>query len=667
MNRSILANLLVLAFSTSAFAATNIQVDDIIVTASRVHESIQNLSSNVQVITRKDIQEVSSTSISQILNQLSGLTIRGTSLGQFNLGATVDMGSYGEAATSNTLILINGQPINSLDSSSVAWESIPIASIERIEITKGGAGVQYGNRAVGGAINIVTNENTENINRVSASYGSFNTQTLSALVQNRFEDMLVKVSANTEHTNGWRDNSAATAYAANARVTKLFAENSVYLDFSGSHRYSQSPGGVVGLVGQGNNQQAKFNNVGSYFEGDNLGTLLGGSIQLGSNATLETDLAYKTANLTYDEPFNRIYNSYSRWNLAFSPRLKIDFNNLGNLVAGYDFSHAFGKDNKLSNATLIDNSIYAMHRLPLVGGLDLNTGYRHQIEHATANDQPSNQMPTSRKTTSANAFDVGLNYKISQSEKLYVKYNQSFRFANIDEFWGFDSNWSRVFNGALLTPQNDKTYQVGGDFLLGTTKITTSLYHTDTSKQIRYDSFTDSNINDPYLIARKGVYLSTISPVSEKLTIYTNSNLQEVSYTEGPNNNQSLPLAPHLTISVRMNYKVNENWAIGSAISHVGGQYYAGANDLYNNRNDITSISNFYNKIPSYTIADIYASYKSGHWDARVTVKNVANSHYSTYGGMGFVTLPLPGSSNWSYYYYPSDPRSIFASVNYNF
>jgi len=668
MNKFILTCLLGLTFSTSAFASTNIQVDDVVVTASRVHESIQNIPSNVQVITRQDIQEVNSTSITEILNQLGGLTIRGISLGQFNLGATVDMGSYGETATSNTLILINGQPINPIDSSSVAWESIPIASIERIEITKGGAGVQYGNRAVGGAINIVTNENAENINRVSASYGSFNTQTLSALIQNRFDDTLVKVSANTEHTNGWRDNSAATAYAANARATKFLGENSLYLDFSGSHRYSQNPGGVAGLVGQGNNHQAKFNNVGSFFEGENYGITFGGLIQLGSNTVLETDLAYKKANLSYDEPYNSMYNAYSRWSLTFSPRLKIDFNNWGNLVVGYDFSHAYGKDNQLSNATLIDNSIYAMHRLPLVGGLELDTGYRHQIENATANDKPSNPIPTGRKTTSANAWDAGLNYKFAQQQKLYVKYNQSFRFPNIDEFWGLDSTWNRVFNGALLAPQNDKTYQVGGDFLLGTTKITTSFYHTDTSKQIRYDSFADSNINDSYLIERKGVYLSTISSVSDKLTIYTNSNLQEVSYADGPNKNQSLPLAPHLTINGRVNYKVDENWAVGSVINYVGSQYYVGAHDLYNNRNGtfpITSISNFYNKIPSYTLADIYTSYKSGKWDARVTVKNVANAHYATYGGMGFVTLP--SGSDWSYYYYPSDPRSVFTSISYNF
>ena len=196
---------------------------------------------------------------------------------------------------------------------------------------------------------------------------------------------------------------------------------------------------------------------------------------------------------------------------------------------------------------------------------------------------------------------------------------------------------------------------------------------TDTSNQIRYESFSGSNINDPYKIERKGLYLSTVSPIGDKLTVYTNSNLQDVSYTDGPNNGQSAPLTPHLTINARLNYKVDDNWSLGTVLNYVGDQYYAGAHDLYNNQGNPVSpssvshyISNLYNKIPSYAVADIYASYKAKQWDARITVKNVANSHYATYGGINTVTLH-DGSMPWSYYYYPNDPRSVFASISYNF
>ncbi len=674
MKKTTIASLIGLLFTSPLLASeTSINANDVIVTATRVHEDIQNIPANLQVITREEIKELNANSIPQVLSQLGGLMIRGTSLGQLNLGTTIDMGGYGEAANSNTLILINGQRISPIDSSPTAWEMIPIESIDRIEIVKGGAGVQYGNRAVGGAINIVTNEGAQNINRVSASLGSFNTQTLNALIQNKFNDTLIKVSANRDHTNGWRENSSATTYATNARITQFFDKNSLYLEVSGSHNYSQAPGGVVGLVGEGNTRLAKFNNIGSFFEGENYGLTLGNYSQINSNIILESDIAFKKSNLTYEEPVTpRNNNTYNRWSLSFSPRVKIDLNNLGNLAMGYDFSHAYGADNQLSNATLIDNSLYAMYRLPLTHNFELATGYRHQVENIAAHDgDSSNLAPNASKTTSANAWDLGLNYKLSASEKLYVKYNQSFRFPNIDEFWGWNQDYTainpRIFNASVLTPQNDKTYQIGGDFILGKNKITASLFHTTTSNQIRYDVWNGNNINDPYQVERNGIYLSTISAVNDKLMLYTNFNLQDVTYSNGVNQGQNVPLAPHFSLNARVNYKVNNEWSVGSVVNYVGSEYYNGAQDYYNNRTlSWNNINNPFNKIPSYTVADMYLNYQSEHWNGRVTIKNIANSHYATYGGIGYITMPGGGHDN-SYYYYPSDPRSVFASLSYNF
>lgn len=673
MKKTTIAGLIGLLFTAPLLATeTRVDADNVVVTASRIHEDIQNIPANIQVIGRDDIKSLSPSSVPQILSQLGGLIIRGNSLGQFNLGASVDIGGHGEAANNNTLVLINGQRISPIDSSSPAWEMIPVDAIDRIEIIRGAAAVQYGNRAVGGVINIITNEGQQNINRVSASFGSFNTQTLSALLQNKFNDTLIKVSANTAHTSGWRDNSAATSYAANARITQFFDENSVYFDIFGSHNNAQAPGGVIGLVGQGGPKSAKFNNIGSINSGENYGFTLGNFMQLNPSSVLEADIAYKKADLTYDEPYQdqnyqSKHNEYSRWSLTFSPRLRLDLKQWGRLTAGYDFSHAYGDDKK-SSASLIDNSIYALHALPLLGNTELVTGYRRQIESATANDDPINNSPVGKKTTSADAWEVGLNYKFSSNEKLYLKYNQAFRFPNIDEFWGWDSNppYGRIFKGAILTPQTDRSYQAGGDFLLGNTKFTASAFHTDTSNEIRYNPVAFENINDQHLIERNGVYLSTNSSITDRLALYTNSNLQDVSYANGPNRGKSVPLAPNLMVNARVNYKFDQHWSIGTLVNYVGTQYYNGAND-YNSSPFPTGISNPYEKIPSYVVADVYAAYKSEHWDARVTIKNIGNSHYATYGGITSVSFQNAPLFRDSYYYYPSDPRSLLASVSYNF
>jgi iron complex outermembrane receptor protein len=137
-------------------AAQNTQ-STVIVSGSRFEENLNEVPANVQVITREEISESTSSNIPDILSQIGGLNIRNTAGGQLNLGATVDIGGYGPTAKDTTLILVDGQRINPIDSSNISWESIPLDSINSIEILRGGASVQYGNGALGGVINIITN------------------------------------------------------------------------------------------------------------------------------------------------------------------------------------------------------------------------------------------------------------------------------------------------------------------------------------------------------------------------------------------------------------------------------------------------------------------------------------------------------------------------------
>jgi iron complex outermembrane receptor protein len=73
-----------------------------------------------------------------------------------------------------------------------------------------------------------------------------------------------------------------------------------------------------------------------------------------------------------------------------------------------------------------------------------------------------------------------------------------------------------------------------------------------------------------------------------------------------------------------------------------------------------------YNKMPSYTVTDFYLSRKINNWDLKLTAKNITNERYASYGG--YQDKKDGGSLFYKgYYYYPSDPRSVFASVSYNF
>jgi len=687
MKKTTIASLIGLAISTQAFAATNIQADDVVVTASRVHDNIQNIPANVQVITREEINELNPNSIPQILSQLGGLNITGVALGQFNRGAVVDIGGYGATASSTTLVLINGQRISPIDSAAVPWEIIPVGAIDRIEIIKGGASVLYGDRAVGGVINIVTNESQKSINQASVTTGSFGTVGTNAIFQNKYNDTLLKVSGSANHSDGWRQNTESDQYSLDARITQYFDKGSVYLEAFGNHNKNETPGAVIAPVGQGSPRSVKCDIyscfTGAYNKYDNYGSGVGGIFELTDYAKFESDLSYKSTQSKFHkngdnqgDPSNNyaLYNppqyypysaNYSRWRVDFSPRLKLDLEKLGNLLIGYDYGHAVGSQSdesvmsnytstSSSRASLSDNSVYLNHRLSLQENLDLTTGFRRQTQKINAHDDDGYSISEANKTTSANAWHLGLNYKFSESEKIYAKYGQSFRFPNIDEFWGY-SGFNRTFFGGILAPQIDRSAEIGSDFLLGNTKLTASIFHTRTEHAIRYNVSSNRNINDDSIIERNGIYLTTSSFITDQLSFYTNSKLQEAIYADGAHKGKSLDLVPHLLINARLNYKFDNNWSLGFVTNYVGSQYYEGAND-----------KNAYTKMPSYIVTDLYANKAIDHWDIRLSIRNIANERYATYGG--YQDKGDNGASFYKgYYYYPSDPRSVFLSASYNF
>ncbi|WP_198314230.1 TonB-dependent receptor [Alkalitalea saponilacus] len=115
-----------------------------------------------------------SAEINEVLDRTPGLRVRRDggmgSRTQYNIN-----GLSGSAVR----IFIDGVPAESYGSS-YSVNSIPISLIERIDVYKGVVPIEFGNDAMGGAINIVTKQlkNESGSNRAlnaSYSYGSFNT------------------------------------------------------------------------------------------------------------------------------------------------------------------------------------------------------------------------------------------------------------------------------------------------------------------------------------------------------------------------------------------------------------------------------------------------------------------------------------------------------------
>jgi len=668
----------------------------VIVSGSRFEENLNEVPANVQVITREEIAESTSTNIPDILSQIGGLNIRSTAGGQLNLGATVDMGGYGPTAKDTTLILVDGQRINPIDSSGISWESIPLDSINRIEILRGGASVQYGNGALGGVINIITNGGSKTLNQASTSYGSFNTLVNNAIFRNTIDQTTVQLSANTSNTNGWRQNSAANAYSFDGKVTQsLGGRDNVYADLFYSYSNQQMPGGTLGQVGQGNPQLAKFNNIGSGTAVDNSGIRMGLAKALNDTFNLEVDSFYSTKTTFFTQPYysttasgvgtyptiSPSFTKYEGWQANFSPRIKGDFGKFGTSIVGYEFNKAnqssaasyssimnqsaqaqgavINPIASSANASLYNQSVYLIQRNPLTRVIDFAGGYRYQTQSASANGVSiwnGSANPNPNQTYSANAGDIAFNFKYLEGQRIYIKWNQSYRFPNVDEFWTWSSAGGSPSFGGILKPQTAQTYELGGNWQLLKTNLTAAVFSSVSQNEILYNPATYNNSNSPYNINRTGANLNFLSPVTSQLSIGGGGTVQNAFYANGPYQNQAIAQVPNLLLNARAIYALNNNWSLGGVVNYVSNQRYDAAPSYYSSLN----------VMPSYAVGDIYANYRTGNWDTRLTVKNVGNAQYSTYGGYGYVQFPSNSSGN-SYYYYANDPRSIFLSAKYNF
>ncbi|MEA9598931.1 TonB-dependent receptor [Polynucleobacter sp. AP-Sanab-80-C2] len=686
--------------SNASFSYAQNAQSTVIVSGSRFEENLNEVPANVQVITREEIAESTSNNIPDILSQIGGLNVRNTNSGQLNLGATIDMGGYGVTANSTTLILVDGQKINPIDSSSVSWESIPLDSINRIEILHGGASVQYGNGAIGGVINIITNGGKRDLNQVSTSYGSFNTLVNNAIFRNTLEQTTLQLSANTSNSNGWRQNSSANAYAFDAKVTQaLGGKDNVYADVFYSYSNQQNPGGVVGQVGQGNPQSAKFNNIGSGTGANNTGIRAGLAKELGSTFNLEVDGFYSNKNTFFNQPYysteasgigdypyiSPSFTKFQGWQGNFTPRIKGDFGSFGTSILGYEFNKASQSSSNTysavmnqtaanvyppgpwgvaslplqgaANASLYNQSVYFIQKLPITNGIELNGGYRYQTQSATASGTDIwNGAANDSQTYSANAGDVALNFRYLEGQRIYIKWNQSYRFPNVDEFWGWSKNGGGSTFGGILKPQTAQTYELGGNWQVLKSNLTASIFSSVSQNEIMYNPSTFINSNSPYDINRNGVIFNALTALTPQLSVGAGGTVQHAFYASGPYQNQSIPQLPNLLLNARATYTLTSNWSVGGVVNYVGNQHYDASPVYYN------SLAT----MPSYTVADIYTNYKFGNWDARLTIKNVGNAQYSSYGGYGFVTGPNSNNAN-NYFYYPNDPRSVFVSAKYSF
>lgn len=128
-------------------------LEEIVVTASRTQEPLEEVASSVTVITEKEIEGKKVKTVLEVLRDVQGLDIS-QSGGSGQLTNIFIRGAKSE----HTLVMIDGLEMNDPMSPGHSCDlaNLTVDNIERIEIVRGPQSTLYGSDAIGGVINIIT-------------------------------------------------------------------------------------------------------------------------------------------------------------------------------------------------------------------------------------------------------------------------------------------------------------------------------------------------------------------------------------------------------------------------------------------------------------------------------------------------------------------------------
>ena len=149
-------------------AAQPPEIDEVVVTATRIDTSILDSPSLVTVITPRQIAQSGTGDLAGVLASQSGVVIN--DYGPQGQGKQV---SIRGSTSAQVLIMVDGIRMNSSFDGYVDLSRIPIADIDHVEVVQGGASSLWGTGAVGGVINIITRKPDKPQVSLDISNGSY--------------------------------------------------------------------------------------------------------------------------------------------------------------------------------------------------------------------------------------------------------------------------------------------------------------------------------------------------------------------------------------------------------------------------------------------------------------------------------------------------------------
>jgi outer membrane receptor protein involved in Fe transport len=157
--------------------AQTVTLDPLTVSASRAPEPPAQIPFSLVPLSGDTLRSSPSTTLDGALRAVPGFSLfrRTDSLTANPTAQGVSLRGLGPSGSSRSLVLLDGVPLNDPFGGWVTWTKVPRESLAGAEIVRGGGATAWGNAALGGIVQLLTETPVTAHNRIAVSAGDFST------------------------------------------------------------------------------------------------------------------------------------------------------------------------------------------------------------------------------------------------------------------------------------------------------------------------------------------------------------------------------------------------------------------------------------------------------------------------------------------------------------
>lgn len=636
-----LAAILIVGTSMAAMGEEIItqKLKETVISAENFETSVLDTAKNVTIVTQEDIQNKGANTVAEALKGVPGLTV------SYMDGAEpkFDLRGYGATASENTIILIDGIPLNNIQGSGYYTSQIPVDMIDKIEVIPSGGAVMYGDGGTGGVINIITKspENKSNYGSVGLEYGSWGTVKGTLNYGTKITDrFLINGAYNGYRSEGFRD-KAEGKYDKDDKKESIWLRGKYLLDngsIEGNYKHNKFKDYYTGALTKDQFKEDP-SMAGSY---NGIADSIEDSYTLKYSQRINEKLdfvvfgGYEELEYKGDSPLMKTHYLASQYYIK--PQIKYNYGENSYIILGGDYKDGKSEDKLTPSNRDQKRESYAGYILnkTTIGDWQFTQGYRREKLNydAGVREEYQGKVVREAKDQTADSYELGFNYLYSDTGSVYLNYTNGYRAPSIQELG--------VWYGELEV-QESETYELGIKDVYGNTYISSSLFFTTTNNEIYYDGIvlnTNRNFNGE--IERKGIQLS-IQHYFDKLTLRENVSYVKSEIKDGISKGNEFPGVPKWTVNLGATYNFTEK-LLGNIDMYYQSAAYGSA-DFQNN----------FGKNNEYTTVDTNIRYNFDNGlEIYGGIKNIFDEEYcNSFIGYGS--------------YYPADGRSFYAGFKYNF